>query len=176
MAIRDYKNQIGIGYTESTNRVRITIPDKMKIASEGVWCWLYDQSTFALCVNRPLQASAAVWNQFYRKAQLDGCREISLDNIKHIGSYFTMQSTRFRWDGNVLMVSIPPEHERAPPRKHRPCGPAPEPTYATLRASLGTMTRDVLIDLEGDTLEFAVPADELEILMAHWKRAGYAAS
>jgi hypothetical protein len=182
MAIRDMAHLFGVAYTDSTGDLRISVPDEVKFPHHTAWVWMRDRSTVCMSPNKPAGHGEALELTLFRTGTLPGCRSIILPGPIHgIGEPFRMQSTTYRMDGQGFAIFLPSEADRLPVRKRRRAPiaiHAPEPAVPRIEPvhfPLATATHEVLVDVDGDTLEFDVPAAELAILMAHWRRAGYGA-
>lgn len=188
MSIRDMANKFGVAFTDSSRSLRVTIPNSMRFPHQTAWVWMKDRATICIQPHQPERNHGAAELTLFRSKTLPGCRSIVIPGpTRGIGDPFRMMSTSYRVDGLGFLVFLPSEEERLPPRKKRHLRPKVEhvvESHEFKAAPVAPLTYsvpkwdepngEVLVAIGARDFSFEVPQVELEILMEHWRRAGYA--
>lgn len=110
---------VGVSWTESSSRLEVSVPDSIHFPSDECWIWLKDNRTVLLDPNPPPASCGAERRKLSRKRTAPGCRFVSLYFVKLDPPFFGMADTRYRVDGERLVVTIPAPEDRIPPRRRR---------------------------------------------------------
>lgn len=109
----DYQRLPRMGWAPSSNAMRISIPDAFHFPHAVVYLTLRDPYTVRLSPN----ASAnSVRVPFMRDERTVGCRFVQVQPIKIAGSHFRIAPVLWRVDGDDLVLDIPAEEDRVPPK------------------------------------------------------------
>lgn len=118
-------NQIRIAWNQSTDRLNITIPDKIHFESTEAWVWLRDQSTVVVSPDKPVHIPHAEKHGVGYDATR---RERRVQhNASLTGGHFRSMPTTYKVEGKALYITIPAPEQRLPPveRKAKPIQTAP---------------------------------------------------
>lgn len=109
----DYAQFVRMAYQRASDTLRITIPDKVSFPSQHAYVSLRDSHIVILSPN---PAKGAVHLAFLRNSATPGCRELHLQGVKLIGPHFRITPVQYMVEGPDLLLCIPEENERLPPK------------------------------------------------------------
>lgn len=126
----EYKRVPRIGWAPSSNAMRISIPDSFHFPHSVAYLTLRDPYTVRLSPNASANAVRA---PFMRDERTAGCRFVQVQAIKIAGSHFRIAPVLWRVDGDDLVLDIPAEEDRIPPKRSQH---APEELSVPMPADL----------------------------------------
>lgn len=171
---QEYKHRIRVGYQESNDGLRITIPDKIRFPADLVHIHFRDQHTLVLAQDRT-EATTHTLQLSRNQVQIKGCRYFVIPGIKGIGDYFGITPTKYVSEGPNLIVSIPDISDRRAPKRRKPKQTKINlPIVAkVIEDNDAEPKADVLIDMHGKDFEFSVPFGVIMECVLEWTRKGY---
>lgn len=111
----DYTRDIRIAWQPASDTLRITIPDSIGFPATTLYMALRDVRTIRLSPNA---FPGGVSRDLTYQERLPGCREIQLNSTRLAGHHFAVMRTTYRVDGSDLLIDIPDEALRHPPKQY----------------------------------------------------------
>lgn len=166
-----YTKRCRIGYQESNDLLRVTIPDTINFPAQCPWVYMKDKNTVVLSGPRPPHITDTVQVQLGRNHNLPGCRQLNFGPVKAIGDYFGITPVRYCAIGEELHLTLPSYEERIPLQRR---GRA-KPTVFKLHQEEESEKpqADILISIPGaEDKVFSMPINEaLDLLIKYGKDA-----
>ena len=111
----DFRNHIRIGWVQSTDKLELSVPDRIRFPSQVAWTHLKDTRTLVLSPSPPKDNAPASLCSLARRTNQPDCRSLRSHPVKLDGKHFRMTDTTYEVFGSDLHIHIPPPERRKPP-------------------------------------------------------------